>query len=65
MFAIVRDDMPVNRDKIIFSVRDSERFPGETWRAFRAACDRRGEAWIDVLRRLIEQYTKAPPEQRP
>ena len=62
-FAIVLDTMPANRDKIVFSVRDSERFPGETWRAFRAACDRRGEAWIDVLRRLIEQYTGQEPPQ--
>lgn len=48
---------PVNRDKILFSVRDSSRFPADVWRAFRAACEQRGEAWIDALRRLVEQYT--------
>lgn len=49
---------PVNRDKILFSVRDSTRFPGEVWQAFRDACTARGEAWIDVLRHLVEGYTK-------
>ena len=53
--------MPANREKILFSVRESERFPADAWRAFRDACTRRNEPWIDVLRRLIEQYARETP----
>ena len=53
--------MPANRDKILFTVR-GDRFPSELWQAFRAACERRQEKWIDVLRRLVEQYVRQEPK---
>lgn len=55
MFSSILARMPANRDKILFSVR-GDRFPAELWQAFRAACDQKQEKWIDVLRRLVEQY---------
>lgn len=63
MFSIMVSRMaPANRDKILFSVRDSDRFPGQLWRDFRAACEARREPWIDVLRRLVAQYIAQEPK---
>lgn len=50
---------PPNRPpRALFTVRDSDRFPGDLWRRFRAVCAARGTPWIDALRELIEGYIK-------
>lgn len=63
--AIMNDEQP-SRRHILFSVKeDPQTFPAATWQAFRAACDRRGEKWVAVLRRLVEQYMRQEQEPRP
>jgi hypothetical protein len=50
------------RDKILFSVKeDAGTFPAELWQRFRQTTKDRGEVWINVLRRLIEQYIAQEP----
>ena len=44
--------------KNLVALRASDRFPEELWRRFRAVVAARGEAWIDVLRELIEGYVQ-------
>ena len=49
---------------MLFSVRDTPRFPRAVWEKFRARVTARGENWIDVLRQLVERYAEEP-EQKP
>lgn len=44
--------------KNLVALRAGDRFPEELWRRFRAACTARNEAWIDVLRELIEGWVQ-------
>ena len=50
---------------MLFSVRDTPRFPRAVWDRFRARVTARGENWIDVLRRLVEHYADEPDKERP
>jgi hypothetical protein len=42
--------------KVLAKLRDSPRLPAELWERFRETARRRGEPWIDALRRIIERY---------
>ena len=55
------------KGRLLFSVRESPRFPRETWQRFRAKVTANGESWIDVLRTLIDRYASegAPPHEEP
>jgi hypothetical protein len=44
------------KGRLLFSVRESPRFPRETWQRFRAKVTAEGGNWIDVLRDLIDRY---------
>ncbi len=59
-FAMLRDMTPTKRS-ILFSVQESPRFTRELWQAFKDTAARRGELWIDALRRLVEQYVNEHP----
>lgn len=60
--------MTIKRSQpILFSVRESARFPRALWQRFTQHADRAGHPWIDVLRQAIEQYLDrhgAPPHAR-
>ena len=56
--------LPPMPNKVLFSVKDSDRFPAAVWIAFRETCTARGESWLDVLRRLCEQYTEHPSSNK-
>lgn len=52
-----------DRRHILFSVKaDAQTFPAELWQRFKATTEARGEVWINVLRRLIEQYICQEPK---
>jgi hypothetical protein len=54
-----------SKGRLLFSVRESPRFPRESWQRFRERVTARGENWIDVLRALIERYPEgAPPHDQ-
>jgi hypothetical protein len=59
----IMNDRPQDRRHILFSVKaDARTFPAELWQRFRATTEARGEAWVDVLRRLVEQYIRQEPK---
>lgn len=55
------------KGRLLFSVRESSRFPRETWQRFRDRVTADGGSWVDVLRDLIERYANegAPPNEKP
>lgn len=51
------DDRPQRElGKVLFTVRDSPRFPAALWTHFKEAAKRKEESWIDALRRIVERY---------
>ena len=54
------------KGRLLFSVRESPRFPRETWERFRTRVTADGGNWIDVLRDLIDRYATdgAPPHDQ-
>jgi hypothetical protein len=65
-FAILRrmSEKPPPRElgKVLFTVRDSPRFPADVWQRFRDTARQRGESWIDALRRAAETYIHQEPK---
>lgn len=45
---------------ILFSVRESARFPRALWDRFRDRAEDERQPWIDVLRRAVERYLETP-----
>jgi hypothetical protein len=50
--------------KVLAKLRDSPRLPAELWERFRDTARRRGEPWIDELRRILERYVREHDEGR-
>lgn len=50
------------RKEYFLRLYDSARFPRAIFDRFRERCDRDGEPWIDVLRRLMEQHAERRTE---
>jgi hypothetical protein len=56
-------DKPPAREsgKVLFTVRDSPRFPAAHWTRFREMAKARGESWIDALHRAVALYIDQEP----
>jgi hypothetical protein len=53
-------------NKPLFTVTEHpERFPRELWQEFRDTTKAKGEQWIDVLRRLVEEYVTQNRSPKP
>lgn len=44
--------------RVLFSVRDGDRFPADLWHRFRAIVTAQDRGWIDVLRELVDGYVR-------
>ena len=47
---------PRRHRRPLVTIHESPQLPRELWERFKAETQRRGETWIAVLRRAIEQY---------
>jgi hypothetical protein len=53
---------PAPRKQRVITLYDTPGLPRQVWEDFRARTAAGGEAWIDVLRRFMENHGKEAPD---